>query len=118
MLKILPISIESTRRGVTLSDLVALVLVVGVIVFLAETSRHFFEPLVEIQRTPLSLDPINLPEYAARSFLRMLVALGLSLVFTFTYATLGTHLPLLIVNVRGRHVIFMAVTPTNIPTWA
>ena len=85
----LPISIESMRRGVTLWDLLALVLVVGLIVFFAETSRHVFEPLVEIQRAPLSLDPVHLPEYAARTVLRMLVALGLSLVFTFTYATLA-----------------------------
>ena len=85
----LPISIESMRRGVTLWDLLALVLVVGLIVFFAETSRHVFEPLVEVQRAPLSLDPVHLPEYAARTVLRMLVALGLSLVFTFTYATLA-----------------------------
>lgn len=87
----LPISIESMRRGVTLWDLLALVLVVGLIVFFAETSRHVFEPLVEIQRAPLSLDPVHLPEYAARTVLRMLVALGLSLVFTFTYATLAAR---------------------------
>ncbi len=39
--------------------------------------------------TPVSLDPSNLPEYAARTTLRMLLALALSLVFTFTYATLA-----------------------------
>ena len=37
----------------------------------------------------MSLDPRNLPEYAARTTLRMLLALVLSLVFTFTYATLA-----------------------------
>ena len=35
----------------------------------------------------VSTDPIDLPYYAARSLLRMFVALGLSLVFTFFYAT-------------------------------
>ncbi|CPR11976.1 Bicarbonate transport system permease protein CmpB [Mycobacterium bohemicum DSM 44277] len=35
----------------------------------------------------VSTDPANLPYYAARSLLRMFAALGLSLVFTFFYAT-------------------------------
>jgi NitT/TauT family transport system permease protein len=36
---------------------------------------------------PLSTDPVHLPEYAARTTLRMFAALGLSLLFTLTYAT-------------------------------
>src|SRR5581483_10350844 len=35
----------------------------------------------------LSLDPVHLPEYAARTTLRMFAGLALSLLFTFTYAT-------------------------------
>ncbi len=35
----------------------------------------------------VSTDPSQLPYYAARSLLRMFVALGLSFVFTFFYAT-------------------------------
>jgi NitT/TauT family transport system permease protein len=35
----------------------------------------------------VSTDPAQLPYYAARSLLRMFIALGLSLVFTFFYAT-------------------------------
>ena len=34
-----------------------------------------------------STDPANLPYYAARSLLRMFIALGVSIVFTFVYAT-------------------------------
>jgi NitT/TauT family transport system permease protein len=59
------------------------------LVFLAEASRHLLQPLAELQRQPLSLDPANLPEYAARTTLRMLIAMALSLLFTFTYATLA-----------------------------
>src|SRR6202012_2600948 len=33
----------------------------------------------------ISLDPRNLPNYAARSTLRMFIALGLSTIFTFVY---------------------------------
>ena len=35
----------------------------------------------------VSTDPANLPYYAARSLLRMFIALGASIVFTFVYAT-------------------------------
>jgi NitT/TauT family transport system permease protein len=62
-------------------------LILGLLVFLGEASRHLFEPLSDLQRTPPSLDPRNLPEYAARTTLRMLIAMVLSLLFTFTYAT-------------------------------
>ena len=64
-------------------------MVLGLLVFLAAASRHLFEPLAELQRQPPSLDPRNLPEYAARTTLRMFIAMVLSLIFTFTYATLA-----------------------------
>jgi NitT/TauT family transport system permease protein len=59
------------------------------ILFLAEASRNLLQPLSELQREPLSLDPVHLPLYAARTTLRMLVAMAFSLLFTFTYATLA-----------------------------
>jgi NitT/TauT family transport system permease protein len=68
-------------------DLIAIVVVIGLLTFLAEASRGLFEPLVKLEAVPLSLDPINLPFYAARTTLRMFAALALSLLFTFTYAT-------------------------------
>src|SRR5258705_5558856 len=40
----------------------------------------------------VSTDPAQLPYYAARSLLRMFAALGLSLVFTFVYATAAARL--------------------------
>jgi NitT/TauT family transport system permease protein len=40
----------------------------------------------------VSTDPINLPYYAARSLLRMFVALFVSLLFTFVYATAAARL--------------------------
>lgn len=68
-------------------DALAILLTLGVLIFVAEASRHLLQPISELQLAPLSLDPANLPEYAARTTLRMLLALVLSLVFTFTYAT-------------------------------
>ncbi|MCX7739622.1 MAG: ABC transporter permease subunit [Meiothermus sp.] len=41
----------------------------------------------------VSLDPVHLPYYGLRSLFRMLAALLLSLLFTFTYATAAAKLP-------------------------
>jgi NitT/TauT family transport system permease protein len=70
-------------------DVLAILLILGLLVFLGEASRHLLQPLAELQHQPVSLDPRNLPEYAARTTLRMLLAMVLSLIFTFTYATLA-----------------------------
>jgi NitT/TauT family transport system permease protein len=75
------------RSLATRWDLIAIVVVVGLIAFLGEASRGLLEPLAQLEATPLSLDPVHLPWYAARTSLRMFAALGLSLLFTFTYAT-------------------------------
>jgi len=75
------------REHVTRWDLIAIVLVVGVVAFLGEASRGLMQPLASLEATPLSLDPVNLPWYAARTTLRMFAGLGLSLLFTFSYAT-------------------------------
>jgi len=68
-------------------DLAAFVVVIGLIAFLGEAARGLFAPLAQLDVTPLSLDPIHLPEYAARTTLRMFAALAVSFVFTLTYAT-------------------------------
>ncbi len=68
-------------------DLAAFVVVIGLIAFLGEAARGLFVPLSRLAVTPMSLDPVHLPEYAARTTLRMLVALVASLLFTLTYAT-------------------------------
>jgi NitT/TauT family transport system permease protein len=82
-----PISVGGWTRLFSRWDILAILLILGLLVFLAEASRNLFEPLAELQRQPPSLDPRNLPEYAARTTLRMLIAMALSLLFTFTYAT-------------------------------
>jgi NitT/TauT family transport system permease protein len=68
-------------------DVLAFIVVIGLIAFLGEAARGLFAPLSQLEVSPLSLDPVHLPEYAARTTLRMLAALFLSLVFTLTYAT-------------------------------
>lgn len=79
---------EETRPGVwSMWDLAAVLLVLGVLVLLAQASRGLMQPLPEAGFGGITLDPSALPEYAARTSLRMLAAMVLSLVFTFTYAT-------------------------------
>jgi NitT/TauT family transport system permease protein len=68
-------------------DVLAFVVVIGLIAFLGETSRGLFAPLSQLSASPMSLDPVHLPEYAARTTFRMLAGLVLSLIFTLTYAT-------------------------------
>jgi NitT/TauT family transport system permease protein len=82
-----PISVARWPRLFSRWDALVVLIVVGLLIFLGEASRHLMQPLTQLQRQPISLDPANLPEYAARSVLRMLAAMVLSLVFTFTYAT-------------------------------
>jgi NitT/TauT family transport system permease protein len=86
---IVPISVGGWPRIFSRWDIVAVLLILGLLAFFAEASRHLLQPLVELQHKPVSLDPANLPEYAARTTLRMLIAMVLSLLFTFTYATLA-----------------------------
>ena len=75
------------RALATRWDVLAFIVVIGLIAFLGETSRGLFAPLAQLQSKPLSLNPEHLPEYAARTTFRMLAGLALSLVFTLTYAT-------------------------------
>jgi NitT/TauT family transport system permease protein len=54
-------------------DLIAFVVVIGLIAFLGEAARGLFIPLSQLDMVPLSLDPRHLPEYAARTTLRKLL---------------------------------------------
>ncbi|MDY0882911.1 ABC transporter permease [Dongia soli] len=84
-----PLSIGRRRLAVSRWDILAGLLALGLLVFFVVTGSKLSQPLVEMQSAPLSLDAWHLPGYAARTSLRMLVALGLSLLFTFTFATLA-----------------------------
>jgi len=87
-MKILPpVSIEARRLLPSRWDLLAALLVLGFIALFADASSTLVRPLSSLTREPLSLDPANLPGYALLTAMRMLIALGVSLVFTLTYAT-------------------------------
>jgi NitT/TauT family transport system permease protein len=80
------VSVERGGLVPTRWDALAVLLVLGLAAFLAHTSRDLLQPLEALQKVPISLDPAYLPEYAARTTLRMFAAMLLSLLFTFTYA--------------------------------
>ncbi len=87
-MKILPpVSIEARRLLPSRWDILAAVLVLGFLVAFADASRFLVHPLSSISGDYLKLNPADLPGYALRTSLRMLIAMGISLAFTFTYAT-------------------------------
>jgi NitT/TauT family transport system permease protein len=83
----------ASRGAPSRFDLIALLLVVGLLAFFAEGSRGVLAPLATLEVSPVSLAPAHLPEYAARTTIRMIVALALSLGFTFSYATWAAKSP-------------------------
>src|ERR1700675_790543 len=70
-------------------DLVALILVIGAMVLIVYGGEQTTLPLSALDVAPVSLDPANLPLYALRTTLRMLLAIVCSIVFTFLYAALA-----------------------------
>ena len=84
---VIPISATKRKTGVLAWDLIAAFLVLATVIFLADVGQGLLKPLVVGAPNPISLSPWALPEYAARTSLRMLIAMGCSLIFTLTYAT-------------------------------
>jgi NitT/TauT family transport system permease protein len=84
-----PLSIIKNRLVPGQWDVLAFLLVIAFFIYLAEAAHGLTQPLARLEGTPISLDPRALIGYSARTGLRMLIAMGCSLVFTFTYATLA-----------------------------
>jgi len=76
-------------------DLALIPVIFAVLALLAYGGAQMTTPYDVGETLPLSLDPGNLPYYLLRSALRMLAALGASLFFTLTYATLAAKVPAL-----------------------
>ena len=71
------------------ADIIALFMIAGAAVIITQAARTMGQPLAGLNVAPISLDPINLPGYAALTTLRMFAALACSLLFTFVVATLA-----------------------------
>jgi NitT/TauT family transport system permease protein len=80
-----------TARGLAPNrwDIIAFPLVFGLLLLAAKGARETLAPLSALKEPVVSLDPVNLPEYALRTTLRMLAAMVASLLFTVTYGTLA-----------------------------
>lgn len=70
-------------------DLTAFALIAALIVLVAYGSAGMRASLGALSTTPISLDPVHLPEYALRTTLRMFAAMFASLIFTFIVAPLA-----------------------------
>ena len=77
--------LAAERRWPNLWDMAAILFVCAVLVTVAHVARGTLVRIDTPGATEISLDPWRLPEYAARTTLRMFAALAASLIFTFTY---------------------------------
>ena len=75
--------------ALTLRDLAVFAIVIGALALVAVGGHSTLQPLAVADRTPLSLDPVNLPFYALRTTMRMLAAMAVSLVFTFAFGAMA-----------------------------
>jgi NitT/TauT family transport system permease protein len=87
------LDIRTPRLGQALRpniwDAVALILVIGAMVLIVYGGEQTTLPLSALDATPVTLDPANLPLYALRTTMRMLLAIVCSIIFTFLYAALA-----------------------------
>lgn len=70
-------------------DVIAFPLIIGLIAMMAIGLHQTLQPLATLKTQAVSLDPANLPEYALRTTLRMLVAMVAALAFSLVYGTLA-----------------------------
>jgi NitT/TauT family transport system permease protein len=80
-------SLATARRLPNVWDIVAILCVFGALMAVGHVARGTWVPLSAPNATAVSLDPVNLPNYAVRTTMRMFAALVASLLFTFTFAT-------------------------------
>jgi NitT/TauT family transport system permease protein len=80
-----------TARGLVPNrwDVIAFPLVFLLLLLAAKGARETLAPLAALKEPVVSLDPVNLPQYALRTTLRMLAAMVASLLFTVAYGTLA-----------------------------
>lgn len=82
----IPPKLTNTVRRDRLADFAFLLGTFLLLYGIARVGAGFFVSFKPpVDEPKVSLDPVNLPYYAARSTLRMFLALGLSILFTLTY---------------------------------
>lgn len=71
------------------ADLIAFLLLAAAAILIVRGAGDMGQSLAVLKQAPVTLDVARLPEYALRTTMRMFLALGASLVFTFAVATLA-----------------------------
>ncbi len=94
---------ESVNRFVNRWDFLLLILVFSILFFLGWAGMQMATPYSLGEPLPISLAPSHLPFYALRTVLRMFIALGLSILFTFVVGALAAK------HRRAEQVIIPAI---------
>jgi NitT/TauT family transport system permease protein len=84
-----PLGLAGAGLSPNLYDLAIFILIAAAFAILAHGARQIAAPADRLVGQTIVLDPMNLPEYALRTTLRMFAAIVASLVFTFVVATLA-----------------------------
>lgn len=80
---------DRIKRIFNSSDFLILALVLSVFFFLSYAGGKMVIPYSIGEPLSISLSPLKLPEYALRTVLRMFIALGISILFTFIVGTIA-----------------------------
>lgn len=90
---------DNESRFLNRWDAVLLVIITSFLFFLAYAGQHMTKPYRLGQEIVISLNPTALPGYAVQTVLRMFIALGLSLLFTFIVGTVAAK------SRRAEHIL-------------
>lgn len=88
---------------VNIWDILALLVILGAIAFLAWGAAQMSRPFHLGQQIAISLDPANLPSYAMQTVMRMIIAMFFSFLFTFIVGTIAAK------NKHAERVIIPAI---------
>lgn len=94
---------DNESRFLNRWDAVLLVIITSFLFFLAYAGQHMAKPYQLGQEIAISLSPKALPGYALQTVLRMFIALGISLLFTFVVGTVAAK------SRRAEHILVPAI---------
>lgn len=94
---------ESVNRLFNRWDILLFILIFGIIFFLGWTGKHMATPYAIGEPLPISLSPSLLPFYAARTVLRLFIALMFSILFTLIIGALAAK------NRRAEQIIIPTI---------
>lgn len=81
----------SNKYKFGLADVLVILILLSILYLTAHLGAGMKVPFSESNQPTMSLDPSMLPYYAGRSLLRMFIAFGASLLFTFVYGRIAAY---------------------------